>query len=378
MDIDFGFVSTYPPTRSGPALFTAGLLRALTSSSGDSGRVVRLVTAPQPRPAREVVAQLVAGDQASMRAALATLNGCDVAIVQHEPGAYGGADDAEILTLLDGLQVPSVAVLHSVPAAPTASQRSVLEAVLAKAGAVVVMSTAAADRLATSYAIDVRLVSVIPRGAAEAPAAHAAAAPVFRTGRPTVLTWGLLGPGKGIEWGIDAFAELRGLQPPPRYLIAGPTHPNVLAAEGESYRAQLAEQVRRLGLGSTVELVGHFRDDAALAALVRLADVVLLPYDSDELVCSGVLSEAVAAGRPVVATGFPHAVELLGSGAGLLVPHRDPEAIAVAIRTVLTRPDLAAGMTRVAAQVAMPLRWHAVAARYREVTEQLIGAGTAV
>ncbi len=378
MDIDFGFVSTYPPTRSGPGLFAAGLLRALTSASGDSGRVVRLVTAPQPRPAREVVAQLVAGDQASMRAALAALNGCDVAIVQHEPGAYGGADDAEILTLLDGLQVPSVAVLHAVPAAPTASQRAVLEAVLAKAGAVVVMSAAAADRLAASYAIDVRSVSVIPRGAPEAPAANAVAAPVFRTGRPTVLTWGLLGPGKGIEWGIDAFAELRGLQPSPRYLIAGPTHPNVLAAEGESYRVRLAEQVRRLGLGATVEFDGHFRDDAALAALLRLADVVLLPYDSDELVCSGVLSEAVAAGRPVVSTRFPHAVELLGTGAGLLVPHRDPEAIAVAIRTVLMRPDLAAGMTRAAAEAAVSLRWHAVAARYRELTTQLIGAGTTV
>ena len=51
---------------------------------------------------------------------------------------------------------------------------------------------------------------------------------------------------------------------------------------------------------------------AELARLVQSADVVLLPYDSTEQVTSGVLIEAVAAGKPVVATQFPHASELLG------------------------------------------------------------------
>ena len=54
------------------------------------------------------------------------------------------------------------------------------------------------------------------------------------------------------------------------------------------------------------------------------ADVVLLPYDSRDQATSGVLIEAVAAGVPVVATGFPHAVELLGRGAGLIARHQDP------------------------------------------------------
>ena len=39
--------------------------------------------------------------------------------------------------------------------------------------------------------------------------------------RPVVLTWGLLGPGKGIEAGIDAMAELRDIIPQPRYVVAG-------------------------------------------------------------------------------------------------------------------------------------------------------------
>ncbi len=54
----------------------------------------------------------------------------------------------------------------------------------------------------------------------------------------------------------------------------------------------------------------------------------MLPCDSPDQVTSGVLVDAVAAGRPVIATAFPHAVELLRSGAGLVVPQGDPGALA--------------------------------------------------
>ena len=68
-----------------------------------------------------------------------------------------------------------------------------------------------------------------------------------------------------------------------------------------------------------------YRGLDALADLIASASVVVLPYDSPDQVTSGVLVDAVAAGRPVVATAFPHAVELLASGAGIVVPRRDPD-----------------------------------------------------
>ena len=70
-----------------------------------------------------------------------------------------------------------------------------------------------------------------------------------------------------------------------------------------------------------------YRDLASLTELIQSADLVVLPYDSDDQVTSGVLVDAVAAGRPVVSTAFPHAVELLASGAGIVVPQRDPVAL---------------------------------------------------
>jgi glycosyltransferase involved in cell wall biosynthesis len=191
------------------------------------------------------------------------------------------------------------------------------------------------------------------------------------------LTWGLLGPGKGIEWGIEAMAMLRDLVPMPHYVVAGQTHPKVLLDEGEAYRDRLREQVQQAGLGSWITFDGYYRSTSALASLVRSADVVLLPYDSTEQVTSGVLIEAMAAGKPVVATQFPHAAEVLAGGAGLLVPHRDPVAIAAALRSVITRGDVMTRMAAAATQTAPQLLWPVIADQYRELTDRLITASVA-
>jgi polysaccharide biosynthesis protein PslF len=224
---------------------------------------------------------------------------------------------------------------------------------------------------------------VIPHGAATPPAVTttdvsrasvrstmATAGAVARRHRPRLLTWGLLGPGKGIEWAIDAFAELDDLDPEPTYVIAGATHPKVRERAGETYRSMLVERARQSGAGSRISFDDSYRDLESLTDLIRSADLVVLPYDSDDQVTSGVLVDAVAAGRPVVSTAFPHAVELLASGAGIVVPQRDPHALATAIRSVLGDPARALAMAAEACRLAPDLSWIAVAARY-----DALGAG---
>jgi glycosyltransferase involved in cell wall biosynthesis len=375
MSTRFGFVSTFPPTQCGLATFTAALRGALLDSTTDEGWVVRLVDTAAPRPGDEVVAQLISNDSTSLSLAAGHLNQCDVAILQHEYGVYGGADGSQILYLLDQVRVPCVVVLHTVLTDPTPHQRQVLESVIAKADAVVTMTKTARARLAAGYAVDMTKVRIIAHGAPAV--ATTMAEPAFRTGQFTVLTWGLLGPGKGIEWGIEAMAMLRDLYPMPRYLVAGQTHPKVLLDEGEAYRDRLYEQVREAKLGAWVTFDGHYRTTAALASLVRSADVVLLPYDSTEQVTSGVLIEAVAAGKPVVATQFPHATEVLAGGAGLLVPHRDPAAIAAALRSVIMRRDMLTRMAATATATAPRLLWPVIADQYRDLAARLITASVA-
>jgi polysaccharide biosynthesis protein PslF len=374
----FGFISTYPPTHCGLATFTASLLDALTSSGVSDGRVARLLDAPQPPGGGVVVADIVIGDPSGSACAADQLNECDVVIVQHEFGVYGGPDGADVLPLLATVTVPTIVVLHTVLSAPTADQRDVLEAVVAAASAVVTMSVAARDRLAAGYRVDMGKVSIIAHGAPEPPSSPSSMAAVFRNGQPTVLTWGLLGPGKGIEWGIEAMAHLRDLRPVAKYVVAGRTHPKVALRAGEAYRDSLSRLIQQHALTGSVSLDGRYRDASSLAELIASADVVLLPYDSTDQVTSGVLIEAVAAGKPVVATRFPHAVELLSSGAGVVVPHQDPAAIADALRLVLTGRDAAAAMSQAAAASAPALRWSVVAGQYRDLATRLIADAAAV
>ena len=134
--------------------------------------------------------------------------------------------------------------------------------------------------------------------------------------------------------------------------MAGATHPKVRERSGESYRRMLVERASGSPARSQISFDDTYRDLESLTRLIHSADVVVLPYDSDEQVTSGVLVDAVAAGRPVVSTAFPHAVELLASGAGIVVPQRDPDALAAAIRTVLTDHRRAASMAAEARRLA--------------------------
>jgi glycosyltransferase involved in cell wall biosynthesis len=368
----FGFLSTFPPTRCGIATFTDSLASAVEAELGAEARIVRLLDADEAAPAApvtadlRVAADLVPVDPASMRGAVESLDACDVVVVQHEFGIYGGVDGDEVITVLRALRAPAIVVLHTVLRSPTPGQRAVLEQVCALAATVVVM-TETARRLLAGYAVATEKVRVIPHGVH---ARTSSLTSVHET-RARVLTWGLIGPGKGIEWAIRAMAQLDDLDPRPTYQVLGQTHPKVVAKHGERYRDSLQALVDELGLTERVALDDRYLDPAALAEAVDGADVVVLPYDSRDQVTSGVLVEAIAAGIPVVATGFPHARELLHRGPGIVVAHEDPGAIARAVRAILTRGELAARMRRAASAATAETSWADVARRYGRVASKL-------
>lgn len=370
MPMSYGFLSTYSPTECGLATFTAALAGELRTgpSAGHIG-VIRVVDRLPQSTRPEIVHHLVTSSPGGEVEAAAILNDFDAVIVQHEYGIYGGPDGDQVVSVLERLTVPVIVVLHTVLVDPTPHQREVLERVLAAADAVVTMTPTARRRLLHGYRIDPARVTLIPHGAADN-----RRPPGQRPDRPTILTWGLLGPGKGIEWVVDALAELRDLEPEPRYLVLGETHPRVVEREGETYRHGLMARATRRGVAHLVEFDDRYLSIAALGRLVAQADVVILPYDSREQVTSGVLVEALASAKPVIATGFPHAVEMLGGGAGLIVPHGDSAAMAAALRRVLSEPGLAARLGAAAAALAPQLLWPAVADRYRTLAEELLEA----
>jgi glycosyltransferase involved in cell wall biosynthesis len=362
----YGILSTYPPTPCGLATFSAALARGLEMDGSAVGivRVADGTTSPDPR----VLAELDNGVPSSLAEASATLSNCDVAIVQHDYGLYGGPDGDEVLEVLRGLTVPSIVVAHTVLVEPTDHQRQVLEEVVAAASVVVVMAQTARRRLCSNFDVDASKVTAVHHGAASPDRDYRPS----RSGRPMLLSWGLLGPGKGVEWAIDAMARLKDLSPRPRYVVAGRTHPKVLSSQGEAYREMLLARAWAQGVAPSVTFDSTYRDVRSLTHLIQDASVVVLPYDSRDQVTSGVLVDALAAGRLVVATAFPHALELLASGAGLTVPHGDAAALSTALRRVLTEPGLAESMEREAARLSPAFSWRSVAGQYARLADQIL------
>lgn len=372
----FGFLSTYPPTRCGLATFTEALSRALAADEPGDPTIVRILDSRERTPSPPVLgriapaAELITGNRLSMRSAVSALNASDVAIIQHRYDIYGGSDGDEIIPLLRSLRTPAIVVLHSVLISPTPHQRVVLETVCRLADTVVVMTDQARNILRTNYSTKDGKVRVIPYGVP----VQRTPPPIRTSGTRRMLTWGFLAPDKGIEWGIRAMAALRDLAPAQastlEYVVAGPTHPKVLARKGEGYRESLQELIVALDLEGSVRLDGRYREAGELAELIADADVVLLPYETRDQAASGVLIEAVAAGVAVVATGFPHAVELLGGGAGIVVEHENPMAMAEAIREVVWTEGAASRMRDAGIRDTRDASWPDVAAQYRDLARR--------
>jgi len=371
-----GMLGTYPPTECGLATFAAALRTGMSHDEpGEhSCDIVRLVDRPQGDGGPEVVAELQRGSASSIAAAVRALNRLDATIIQHEYGIFGGEDGEEVLEIVEDLQGPVIVVLHTVLDDPSPNQRRIIESLAGSVDALVTMTRTAQRRL-RDYDLDMAKVSVIPHGA-HPPAPDLELEAAADPEAPTILTWGLLGPGKGIEWVVEAMGQLKDLDAPPRYQVVGKTHPKVVEGHGERYRTSLQERAAELGVDHLVEFVDSYSDRAELQRRIAAAHIVVLPYDSVDQVTSGVLVEAVASSKAVISSSFPHAVELLGGGVGLLVPRHDPDAIAAALRRILADPALHRRMVDGAAALAPSLSWTAVGGQYRSLADTLLRGRT--
>ena len=245
-----------------------------------------------------------------------------------------------------GPAVPSIVVAHTVLCDPTPHQRAVLEDVAALADRVVVMTEAARERLCRGFDVDPAKVTTIPHGAA-VPAGRAR---LSVAGRPTLLTWGLLGPGKGIEWAIDAMAMLHDLRPRPRYLVAGAHAP-----EGARRRRRgLPRRSASSGVAQRRRPPRSLRRRLPRPAVADRADPVVRGRRAAlRLARPGHLGRARRRRRRRP-TGRRHRVPPRRRAAGerrraSSSPTTTPTRSCVALRRVLTEPGLAAGMAAEAA-----------------------------
>jgi glycosyltransferase involved in cell wall biosynthesis len=296
------------------------------------------------------------------------VNAVDVLCVQHEYGIFGGKAGGHLLPLLRELRMPIVTTLHTILRAPNLHQRRVMDEIVDLSDRLVVMTPGAAELLQEVHGVSRENVDVIPHGIPSVPFAGSKNR-IGVEGRPLVLTFGLLSPDKGIEYVIDALPSILLQYPDVVYIVLGATHPHVIERHGETYRLMLEDRAKRLGVDGNVIFHNRFVSQAELTEFLAAADIYITPYLNPEQITSGTLAYALGAGNAVISTPYAYARELLAEGRGLLVPFKDPGAIAATIIGLLDDPEKRLGLRRRAAEHGRPMLWPQVAESYLRTFE---------
>ena len=373
-------VTTYPPRPCGIGIFSQDLRIAIQEADPSIPvEIVSIVRDPGQVAVAEVVATIrqdVRSDYAAVAGAL-TSRGTDVVLVEHEYGIFGGEAGAFVLSLAEEVEQPLVVTLHTVLSAPSVRQAETLRELCHRATLVTVFTETARRMVVEAGIVRPERVRVLPHGAPRALMApdtsaatddHLPQVALERLeGRTVLSTFGLISAGKGIELAISALPAVVSAHPEALYLRAGQTHPEVVKAEGEQYRLGLERLVRELDLMEHVHFLDRFLTESELAALLSSTDLYLTPYRSREQIVSGALTFAVAAGCPVVSTPYFYAEDLLGSGAGVLVPFDDSGAMAQAVLDLLDHPEKLARARAEARRVGATLAWPRVGAATLQV-----------
>jgi len=373
------FISTYPPRRCGIATFTSDLVLAVRrATEGRLRTVVMAVDDPEEDLSYpdEVEDALSQHDNAEYVRGAEFLNYNNVRVVslQHEFGIFGGHDGSYVLDLLRELRCPIISTFHTVLKEPSESQRAVMREMIVLSSLLVVMSERAVRFLQEVYDAPEQKIRLIHHGVPEIPLVEPQ---LYKeqfemTGRELILTFGLLNPGKGIEYALQALPPVVEEYPDLCYIVLGATHPNILKEQGESYRLSLQRLARSLGLQKNVLFADRFAALEELCEFLKATDIYLTPYLNREQITSGTLAYALGAGKPIVSTRYWYAEELLAEDRGTLVDFRDPEGMGKAILSLLSDPAKLREMRANAYEFSRRMTWGEVGRRYLETFREAI------
>ncbi|MDT0576807.1 glycosyltransferase family 4 protein [Croceicoccus sp. F390] len=341
-------VGTYPPRRCGIATFASDVVEKMQEFHPEVRICVyAMVDETDEDPVAhhgDVIAGTI-GEQRpdDYRRAARQINesGADAVWIQHEYGIFGGECGDAVLDLVDRVAAPVILTLHTVLAEPSERQSMILAHLLDRASRVMVMSRHGANLLKSLYGVGEDRVTIIEHGAPDRPFGRQS---VFKeklglADRRVLTTFGLLGPGKGLEQAIRALPRIVSRHPDVIYRIVGATHPRLIARDGEGYRMSLEKLAQELGVADHLVWDNRFVDTDELLDQLEACDIYITPYPGMQQSTSGTLSYAVALGKAVVSTPYLHARELLADGVGVLIDPDNADAIATSVIDLLDSPQ---------------------------------------
>ena len=381
--VKVSYISTYPPRKCGIATFCADLLNSMKlvySGSDGNGEehifeAVALNNGSESyNYGREVTFHIRDQLRNDYQRAADFINHSpvDAVSIQHEYGIFGGEDGNYINYLLSALKKPAITTLHTVLEDPSAGQRQTLMRICEQSVSVVVMAQAALEMLIRVYRVPEEKILLIPHGAPDVPFLD----PSYykdqfqAEGRKVLLTFGLLGPSKGLEYSIEAMKKVVEVHPDTLYIVLGATHPEVKRRHGEEYRHSLEKLVHDNELERNVAFYNQYVSLERLVQFLVATDVYITPYLNREQITSGTLAYALACGKAIISTPYIYAEELLAEERGCLVPFRDSEALADSIIQLLSDEDRRNRMRKASYQYGRQMIWKEVGRSYAAAFEQ--------
>ncbi|HCF50845.1 MAG TPA: glycosyl transferase family 1 [Syntrophomonas sp.] len=375
--MNFLNVGTYPPKQCGIATFSMDLRESLLFN----GHQVTVLSVSDNSYdydyPPEVLFNLRQDQLAEYSRAAAFINShprIDMVIIQHEYGIYGGSDGDYIIDLVKNLHKPYILICHTVLPHPSSHQKHILDMLCYHASGIVAMTRHSAGLLTDLYEAPGDLIKVIAHGVPnfKKQDARILKRKYHLEGRDIISTFGLIGPGKGLELGIQAFARIAPDFPNARYLILGQTHPMLVKNEGEKYRNMLENLVGELNLDDKVIFVNKFLNDEELGQYLYLTDVYLSPYPNRDQAVSGTMAFALGCGRAIVSTPYAYAREMLANGIGMLSKGTNPEELARLLKKVLSDRTLKMRLQDKAGRLGKSWTWSNIGKQYINLAHSIL------
>lgn len=364
------YISSYIPRKCGIATFTKDLTSAVNILNPDAlAEIVAISDGENEYDYPwEVKFKIKQGNQADYLACAEYINqsSADIVVLQHEFGLFGGEDGEYILELTDSINKPLVTCFHSILPQPSPKQKEILERIVQKSVASIAMSAIGEKALEDQYGAKAGQAVVIQHGVYDFSFnnTHEAKMRLGVEGEPMIMVSGLMGPGKGFDYVVDAMPSILKQNPKAKLYIIGETHPGIIQAGGERYDDLLTRKINEAGINGNVVLVNSFVELSLLIEYFKAADIYITPHLDPQQASSGTLAKAIGAGKVCISTPFNYAQEVLAEEVGILVNFKDAQSIADAVNNVMSNPDTFEKYRRNAYRLGKTMQWPRVAQRY--------------
>lgn len=369
------FLSTYPPRACGIATFTQDLVGALSKTGKIRTGIVAVNDNDYDYPPEvQMTLKQYSPESYPETAEKINSSSADLLMIEHEFGIYGGEWGEYVLKFAEALKKPYCVTLHTVLPKPFKKQEMIIRQLAAGCKKLVTMSSSSVHLLENIYGVPKEKISVIPHGVPELPMEDRESLKKQENleGRFVVSTFGLLSPGKGLEYGIEAVARVAKQHPEIVYLILGQTHPGIKKRNGEKYRESLEKLVQKYGISKHVLFVNKYLTKQEIIRYLCMSDVYMTPYLGKDQAVSGTLAYAAGYGRVIVSTPYPYAEEMLADGRGLLAEFKNADSLAKCIMEVMRDHRKQNMMENKMLSFGRNMMWSCVAEKYFSVFSQSI------